>query len=184
MSTIVKADAKPTIGTTPTIVNDGLNVELLQKTLQFIKENPRTWVQTDWFLILDSDTKELVPHLVDIEVEEINSCGTAFCFAGHAALMEGFPAPPKSNFSEWRRLPEGADYPETASDFARKRLGLDWNQADILFHPGNSMEDLQILVDALIENPDISAEDMEALTSWYDRDDDSDDYYDADDPGW
>src|SRR6186713_354737 len=109
---IIKPDAKPFVGSEPTVVETTPNIELLQKTLEYIKAYPQTWNQDDWFMILNEDTMELVPHLVEIEVTEVNSCGTAMCFAGHAALMEGFPAPPKDG-RVWNRHVDGEFEPES-----------------------------------------------------------------------
>lgn len=141
-----------------------LNVELLQDTMKHIKENPQTWNQNVWFVHLDENGHR-AELAVTVEMTEVNSCNTAFCFAGHAALKSGFPAPPQNGLS-WYGAVDGEHY--EASDYARQKLGISWTQADILFNGQNTMEDLEVLVDALIENPNIDRDEMRELTSWCD----------------
>ncbi len=51
--------------------NSMINVELLTRTLQHIKDNMRGWNQSDWRLVMTDD--EGLP-----EIETM--CGTAMCF--------------------------------------------------------------------------------------------------------
>jgi len=125
------------------------NVELLKETLQYIKDNPQKWNQRVWY---QNDTC-LVP--VDIEVEEVNSCGTAFCFAGHVAIRTGFPAPPKDNYASWFRVEENGKY-TFVEQYAQEQLELSNDQADALFQADNSMDDLEWMVNEIISDPTVS----------------------------
>lgn len=151
---IVKPDAKPPVGTTPTVEEEQVNVKLLKDVLNYIKTHPQSWRQDDWYMVIDWEKREVVPHLVEIEYTEVNSCGTAMCFAGHAALMEGFPAPPKGG--PWVRPVDGEDYPEGVDQFARKRLGLDYDVAEELFDGTNTLEVLEKMIEEIIADPTVS----------------------------
>lgn len=136
-----------------------VNVPLLQETLEHIKNNPQSWYQNAWFSWVDS-SGEVHTYNHFIKIEEINSCGSAFCFAGHAALKEGFPNPPKptevsSVYAPWVNE-DGVE----VMDFARGKLGLSFGQASILFGAGNSLEDLEKIVDAIIADPDINEDEL------------------------
>lgn len=146
------------------------NNELLLETLNYIKENPQKWMQDVWFGFYDADGNRI---LEPVELEEVNSCNTAFCFAGHAALKTGFPAPPVNGYEPWVKSeydPVAARPVRTFVDeYAQKQLGLTWDQADVLFSGDNSLEDLETLVNAIIENPDIDQDDLlKAVDRYYD----------------
>jgi len=149
-----------------------LNVQLLKDTLQHIKDNPQTWTQDVWFTHLDSSGNRIY-SLKEVTVEEINSCSTAFCFAGHAALKAGFFPPPK-NGGEWKIIDPDGRY-VLADAFAAEKLGLTFSQADALFHQDNTMEDLEKMVEALIADPTITGGELEFLREDY-FDDEEDDY--------
>lgn len=57
------------------------NVELLQQTMQYIKDHPERHQQDIW----------------------TNQCGTAACFAGWAAMLSGWAAWQVHNFEMWTR---------------------------------------------------------------------------------
>lgn len=134
-----------------------VNVELLDETMNHIRNNPQKWRQSAWYAWLDEDGK-LAQDVVTVEVEEVNSCGSAMCFAGHAALKSGFPAPPSENWKQWTATIDGKLM--DVSDYAKKKLGLNWEQADVLFGGDNTMEDLETMVALLKENPDATEEDL------------------------
>lgn len=150
-----------------------LNVDLLKKVLEYIKTHPQQWRQSVWFKWTNEITRHPVTVEQIIDVQEVNSCGSAFCFAGHTALMTGFVAPPKENHRVWADE-NGVE----VDDHARIVLGLTLAQASVLFDPSNTMEDLEIIVDRLIENPKITTRDLvDGLSydggedEWYDEDD-------------
>lgn len=161
------------------------NNELLLDVLDHIKNNPQNWRQDAWFAFVDENGHR-VWDTVSFDVEEVNSCHTAFCFAGHAALKTGFVAPPKNAYSGWKME---VDDPSTYSgkrnvyveDYAREKLEITWDQADALFNGDNTLEDLEAMVKAIIDDTDISGEELQALASWYVSEDDEEDEEDYDD---
>lgn len=112
------------------------NVALLQKTIDYIEQHPDQHDQNVWN----------------------NACGTAFCFAGHAALLAG-ATPPHGNTEFWRVDPltlRATSYhlsPDAPiiSDFAEKQLGLSWIEADIMFDATRTRRALRSLVNAFCE---------------------------------
>ncbi len=137
-----------------TVAEKKLNRKLLIEIMNFIEEHPRTWRQGSWYVHVDPETGLEKASLRVEEVSEVNSCGSSFCFAGHVALAEGFPSPPLDNHSDWvRDSPDGG---ELVDEFARKRLGLNHDQADYLFDGGNSLDDLKKLVALLLANENVS----------------------------
>lgn len=101
-----------------------VNKELLLKTLETIKANPEHWNQEEWH------------------------CGTSHCFAGFTHLIDaGLPI--TTICPVW-----GVEYDDGGWDFteeyAAKALGLDKDQADLLFYVDNKLEDLEVIVDNLI----------------------------------
>lgn len=155
-----------------TVVSDGINYELLDEVMNYIKEHPQSWHQASWYRYVDTETGYEWNDVVTEEVTEVNSCGAAFCFAGHVGMREGFPAP-INNSVIWDRWIEdeelgyyneskdGWGYSEDISEFARKRLGLRDDQAEALFDGDNSMENLETMVKILHELPDIDGWKME-----------------------
>lgn len=144
------------IGSKPVEKLDHINYKLLDEMIDFISAHPKTWNQGAWFQQVDTETGE-EKYLVRIEkVEELNSCGTSFCLAGHVALHEGFPAPPLQNTQEWERKVDGELYPESVDRFAAKRLGIDSRQAEALFSGSNTLVDLKRMVILLKLDPNIS----------------------------
>lgn len=85
-----------------------MNVELIEKTMQYIIDHPKEWNQ-DWF-VEPADT----------------ACGTTMCFAGTALALSGY-INNKNNFY----LPNGA--PILSSTTAMFILGLTSTQASALF---------------------------------------------------
>lgn len=113
-----------------------INVPLLRKTLEHIEAHPEEWDQGDWRL----------------RVEREGFCGTAYCFAGTAANLHGaewrIPAPADWQDDDMRIVtPEGGMHVEY---YAQEILGLNFNQADMLFDGGNDLADLRRIVDGLV----------------------------------
>lgn len=154
--------AKP-VGDKPVVKHEGINFELLDEIMEFIRNHPQTWVQDSWYKYVDPNTGIATIDIKTEEVEDANSCGTSFCFAGHAAIHEGFPSPPKEFGAEWDRkvVEEDGTFYEDASDFARARLGLTYGQADTLFDGDNTMEDLELIVSVLHAYPNIKGYKLE-----------------------
>lgn len=167
----------PTYRVAPPVENkfipahDGVNLPLLNEILKHIQTHPTQWMQDAWYKIVDLDTGDVRYETEEQIVEEQNSCGAAFCFAGHVALREGFPSPPKDNNSEWDRwvATENGYFSTTrqergrhedVSEFAERRLGVSASVADVLFNGDNDLETLEDVVLALNLNPNLSGYDL------------------------
>ena len=144
------------IGNKPVEPREGIDYKLLDDMLEFIETHPRTWKQASWFSTVDTqDGSE--KWITKIEtVEELNSCGSSFCLAGHVALRTGFPAPPLKNSQDWERKVDGQMYPEGVDDFAQKILGVSEDQGGELFDGDNELIDLKRMVILLKINPEIA----------------------------
>lgn len=123
------------------------NVELLRRTLDYIKTHPNEWDQDRWVTKTD--------------------CGTSYCFAGWALALSGltihaeqFDEPAVEVGPLNKALPEEYRYspgpwPHISVRHAAERLlGLSesylradddelYSAADVLFHPDNSLDDLR-----------------------------------------
>lgn len=140
---------KPPVGDKPVSRRETLNVELLEEIMSYIEAHPQTWNQANWYVNVDPETGSQKHFWRIEEVTEQNSCGTSFCFAGHVALREGFPAPPLENGVEWEREVSDLTWGESVDVFAEKVLGIDPEQAEALFAGENTMADLRNMVTAL-----------------------------------
>lgn len=107
------------------------NIALLQKTLQYIKENPGEWLQQTW------------------------ACGTAGCFAGHAVRLSGAVWAPHDGRCDGGNCTSygGTCQCRTAdgsirqiSEVAREVLGIDVETGQALFWAMNTLERLEALV--------------------------------------
>lgn len=156
-----------------------VNKDLLQKTMDLINAKPETHDQNQWVV---TDTH--------------SPCGTTMCFAGHAAVLAGaeIPDPKKHSVSDWYVDKDGKylnrnsynnlkgrarDEATSVAFYARTALGLDYDQAEYLFGPDLSREDLEEAVQELIETGSLDR--VESYyddscsccdESWYDEDDD------------
>ena len=107
-----------------------VNKEALRETLAAVKANPDHWHQLQW-------------------ITQRPGCGTAYCFAGWRAALDGYT-------EESRRWCCAVD-PTTGRsvsipDYAEECLGLTSEQADELFHPFNTLADLERIVAELCED--------------------------------
>lgn len=113
------------------------NVPLMRKITDYIKANPQTWYQRLWAVVIPKG--KLVPYyspsrdLVVRESAQANACGTAYCIAGHAAMMSEDPL--KFN-GETPTSDTVQGY--TAPERARHELGLSSIEAGRLFSGDNS----------------------------------------------
>lgn len=116
-----------------------INVPLLRKTLEYIEAHPEEWVQCNWRTL----------------VQRTTFCGTAYCFAGTAANLNGAewrnPAPTsgQDNYDHAHMIvtPERS---VAIGEYARDILGLNDNQAFLLFGEFNTLADLRRIVAGLI----------------------------------
>ena len=116
------------------------NVDLLRRTLAHIEANPEIWNQEDY------------------------RCGSGLCFAGWAAQLAGgrwYTADPNHRLAQFL-VSEPADgnselrgreffgvRVSTVHPRAQRLLDLDDEDAEALFHPDNTIEDLRGFVAAL-----------------------------------
>jgi hypothetical protein len=96
------------------------NLPLLRKVLDHIDAHPEEWEQGSWAI-----------------QSSRYSCGTAYCLAGHVAVMTGHePA--------WDSIAQGEFYADHTTadacigDVAQAELGITTEEADALFQADNS----------------------------------------------
>jgi hypothetical protein len=134
-----------------------INKELLRETLQTIKDNPQHWDQTQWH------------------------CGSSHCFAGFveckirgADITEKFDEDQTLRWStadaeslisllnlgekDANKLRNDYVYHKNTALVARFALGLNEDQADILFDSDNELEDLEIIIEELCTQDQESAD--------------------------
>ena len=128
-----------------------INTDLLDLVLDVIEHEEKRPEGVGW------DQREWVRSVLD---EDRNMCGTALCFAGWAAYLNGYTEPVVEQFGVDRARFVEVDAlrnPATGetlrwneiSSFARERLGLNYREADALFFGGNDLSDLHIIVTVL-----------------------------------
>jgi hypothetical protein len=143
--------------TTPTDPPLLAGAELAKQVLAIIEDNPRRWRQDAWrrdCILPESSVERHREDPLDA------GCGTAFCFAGWVAALDGVRWYPTGTY-DWIGAPEKCDctdvdglchdsrHTEVLSDYAAWRLGLDDDDAEALFDSGNGIDDLRRGVDAL-----------------------------------
>lgn len=120
------------------------NVELLRATMDFIERHPEKHEQAQW----------------------ATQCGTAFCYAGHAALLAG-ATPPGANTLAFGRfwtidpdtfqsrsettLEQIASGTLLVDEFAARQLGITVSEMEVMFAGDRTREQLRMLVDALCD---------------------------------
>jgi hypothetical protein len=150
------------------------NKELLLEVLNHIKNNPQTWYQDAWFAYFDSSGNRQY-SLETLTIGEVNSCNTAYCFAGHVALRTGFAEPPKSG-GNWYDVQRGLHVEE----HAKNELDITVGQSQALFGSENTLEDLEYMVNKIIEDPEVSYYDLRVNSpSGYEDDEEYDEYDDS-----
>lgn len=129
------------------------NVPLLRKTMEHIKEHPEHWLQDTYRIMVETGLAEAWGrsfHRQGLPLE----CGTAMCFAGWACDIAGV---------EWRddfggTILVGGGETSSAATMAQELLGITGSQASYLFSAGNTIEDLEWIVEQLIEGTFVSQE--------------------------
>lgn len=118
------------------------NVQLLQDTMAHVEQHPEEHNQDCW----------------------VNPCGTAFCYAGHAAILAGAARPTRQlarSDNAWFVDPEtlesvGTRQPSESAvevgDFAELKLGITNAESEVLFDGYRTVKELRKLVDALCAN--------------------------------
>lgn len=119
-----------------------INADLLETTMEYIEAHPEEHDQGTWR----------------------NRCSTAFCFAGHAAILAGAESPKvlANSTDYWyidtdgKAVADREEHPRAVhvQEYARAALGLNYPQTPILFHSDNTVYQLRAMVDKLIADPD------------------------------
>jgi hypothetical protein len=173
------------IDTTPPPGGRAMNVELLTKVRDQIRDHPEVHDQEHWWKIVSTE----VPEGFEVQnpdstwytdaKETLPQCGTSMCVAGWAVHLAGLkPAPEDaftSSFTEGIVITDvetvwNGDFEEHISDVAADLLGLDPDQADALFEPFWTHAEVLAMMDEAITSGTITPPDT-----------DSDDYEDYDD---
>lgn len=120
------------------------NVELLRATMKFIEQHPEKHEQGQW----------------------ATQCGTAFCYAGHAALLAGATPPSANSMTHGRfwmvdpgtfqsrsetTLEQIASGTLPVDEFAARQLGITVSEAEVMFAGDRTRQELRMLVDALCD---------------------------------
>lgn len=114
------------------------NLPLLRKVLDHIDAHPDEWNQNEW----------------GIQTER-SSCGTAFCIAGHVAVMSGAePVWDIDGSMVHVRRPNGQ--PTPVGVYAAEQLGITWEESGSGYVPGlfaghNTREDIQRIAERIAE---------------------------------
>lgn len=123
-----------------------VNVELMQKVLDHITAHPKEWNQASW--------------------ANRWSCGTSFCFAGHAANMTGHnfiwdfdggaiavEVEAGTRAFEVERATRASEVEGNVAIAlaAREELGLTVQQAAVLFNGDNSLAELYYLANVITD---------------------------------
>lgn len=124
------------------------NLPLLRKVLDHIDAHPEEWAQGTWAqrsYPLERHVRELNRgRAVELPVP---ACGTAFCIAGHAAVMAGFTVSWPSDATSSALLTSG----DHIEDVARDELGLTAGEARVLFWGRNTRAEVQRIAVGIAE---------------------------------
>jgi len=131
------------------------NIELLDEVIDYIEEHPEEWSQNSWgsgqgVNPIKQDDGYFAPG---------TACGTAFCVAGHVANMKG-------GRQRWGKgllggltfisveVPSSGNF-LSVSTFAQLKLGLEREEADVLFDASNTLEQIKEIRDVLANHGDV-----------------------------
>ena len=149
--------------------NKAFNVPLARKIWEQINMYPETWLQSVWGLEAVRTISKNEEGETTEKVELANSCHTACCIAGHAAMMTGhqfhrdttsfeyLESGIKTLFAEELGTTDMAVYDLTyvelengdflgTEQIAQHELGLTDYQASKLFYGGNDRDRVQMLL--------------------------------------
>ncbi len=104
-----------------------LNKPLLEQVMTHINDHPDVHDQENWVINPDQ-----------YDPSNIENCGTAACFAGWACLLSGHTS-------------KTVDVESKAVEL----LGLDWDDAAVLFYSENTREDLNLMVKDLMNGEEL-----------------------------
>lgn len=127
------------------------NLPLLRKILDQIRHDPASWYQGDWASIYTRGTgvpiyDEAHDYVYkDAQVLE-EPCKTAFCIAGHAAMLSDDPLRSEMKTINGVQIPRYDEYTIsglTANERAKHELGLTHEEAHHLFYGANTWDDIK-----------------------------------------
>lgn len=134
-----------------------LNVERLKEIRDLIKLDPAKHNQAQWAEFIGHDVpKDVLGNPIEV------SCGTAACVAGWACQLEGdkFIIPgyvlagnPDRVTADLVRTKDGNA--ECIGERAQEILGMDYDEADVLFWEGWSTKQVLKILKGLIKNGEI-----------------------------
>jgi hypothetical protein len=128
------------------------DVEKLRRVLAQVEEEAAKgsgsrWDQCHWAISRGGTAVEPTP----------DTCGTAFCFAGWAAVLDGAQLHWGKGYesgalvwvAEFQRRADG--YMDDISEYAQRSLGLTSDEANVLFLGSNTLDDLRAIVQSLVD---------------------------------
>lgn len=126
------------------------DVPLLRKVLSHIDTHPEEWLQSAYSV----NISEILSHHPGTEFEQLyatNTCGTAFCVAGHAVAMTyGVHIDTLTN----QVVPNIADFDDCSDgkdwfNYGKQTLGLTADEAFELFRGYNTRGDIQVIAERI-----------------------------------
>lgn len=163
---IVGPDLKPIPQT------DKRGTELLVEILNRIEADDTAWFQGSWIATPhhhSNGARKPLSEAVRAYIAEHEvppwDCGTAYCLAGHAVLACGAKLTPNEvtivteygDLNAYFVIPAGAEdrQPMPIEKLAQELLNLSNSNVAALFHGSNTLEDLTLMVSALVDDPDV-----------------------------
>lgn len=139
------------------------NFELMYKVFRYIENNRDRWNQASWVEDPSGGDTGTIDKMKTYAEDPLNpSCKTTGCFAGWTVLLSGYrPHVATSHFlgsgTEYAYLddlyvvPPGKNVMditavETIPKVARDLLGITQDEANLLFHPYNTMDEMYAVV--------------------------------------
>jgi hypothetical protein len=145
-----------------------INTDLMRRVAEVIRNNPERHSQTVWIeahivpfaptFFQAARAEEIAPYALRPLPEKPEDpdrpvCMTTACVAGWAAVLG---APPGTVFRNLSVTPPGGTRPTFIWNYARNLLGLTESQADWLFAPYRSREQILAALDYLPDHPEVN----------------------------
>lgn len=144
-----------------------VNIPLLRKQVETVEreaalpEEKRSWVQRSWITIRNTLGLEVIDENEHWQVAKVTkSCGTAGCLAGNTVLDAGYDtfifepacqcggeACSKDENRVAQVVVDENGGRSMIRDKAAELLGLSYDEADRLFFPTNSAEDIRFIAE-------------------------------------
>ncbi|MDF3280873.1 hypothetical protein [Gordonia sp. N1V] len=140
-------------------VTKSRGLDLLREVLDQIHADASTWDQRNWGGVAVDDVPKLGPTSKPAPAPV--GCGTAMCIAGHACVMAGdrlrvgSTSVTISGVAATSMVVTESGEALGIEERAMDLLQLDYENAEILFHASNSLEELDEMCDALERGEDL-----------------------------